>query len=414
MTPELFLAGSILIDGDAFRLVRSAVGIDDFKNPLCAAVYAAAENLTTSGAVIDPVTIQEAARKAGTELPVDWMTQIMSLTPTAANVVIYAQQVREEARRRRIKTLAESIAENPSATADELLANFQQGMERIQKDKHTSGLRSPADRIRSLFDLATKTGKDQFVPSGFHSLDSILGGGFLRGGLYIIGARPAVGKTTLAINIADQISGNVLFASLEMSEESVTAKQFSRRTGIPASQILTGEGGDELWEKIAMATGAVETSGVYLNSRYDLTPAQLRLLAQDIPDLRAVIVDYLGLILPATPCASTYERVSAVSRELKRMALQLNVPVICLAQLSRGVESRDDKRPRLSDLRDSGAIEQDADSVMFLYRDDYYTGNADGGPSVVELDVAKNRHGSTGKIELLANLRCSFFRERNP
>lgn len=413
MTPELYLAGSILIDGDAFRLARGAVSADDFTNPLCAAVYVAAESITASGSTIDPVTVMEAARKAGTELTVDWVRQVMELTPTAANAVIYAQQVREESRRRRIKALAGSIAENPSATADELLADFQQGVERIRNEKNTDGLRSPADRIRGLFDLATKAGKDQFIPSGFKSLDAILGGGFLRGGLYIIGARPAVGKTTLAINMADQIPGNVLFASLEMSEESVTAKQFSRRTGIPASQILTGTGGDELWQRMAMAAGSVEASGVYLNSRFDLTPAQLRILAQDVPDLRAVIVDYLGLILPATPCASTYERVSAVSRELKRMALQLNVPVICLAQLSRGVESRDDKRPRLSDLRDSGAIEQDADSVMFLYRDDYYTGNADGGPSIVELDVAKNRHGSTGKVELLANLRCSFFRERN-
>ena len=141
--------------------------------------------------------------------------------------------------------------------------------------------------------------------------------------------------------------------------------------------------------------------------------AAAELGAQSVPDLQAVVVDYLGLLLPSTPTASTYERISAISRELKRIALQLKVPVICLSQLSRGVESREDKRPRLSDLRDSGAIEQDADSVLFLYRDDYYRPEIDtGGSSVVELSVAKNRHGSLGKVEMLAFLHCSYFRER--
>ena len=164
-----------------------------------------------------------------------------------------------------------------------------------------------------------------------------------------------------------------------------------------------------------MASSDISQQGLYLNSRYDLTVQQISLLAQAVPELRAVIVDYLGLIQPATRSGSTYEQVSAISRELKRMAVSLNVPVVCLCQLSRKIEERKDKKPMLSDLRDSGAIEQDADGVLFLYREDYYTGSpADGFPSTVELTVAKNRHGKTGEDQFNFWLSSSAFREVIP
>ncbi len=255
-------------------------------------------------------------------------------------------------------------------------------------------------------------GQDNFVPSGFPRLDVILGGGFIRSGLYIIGARPAMGKSTFALNLADGIDGNILLVSLEMSPEQLTAKRVARLTGIPAAKLLHGAVTDEDWEKIAVANSALSEQGVFINARYDLTVQQIQLLAQSVPELRAVIVDYLGLIQPATRGGSTYENVSAISRELKRLAISLNVPVICLCQLSRSVESREDKRPRLSDLRDSGAIEQDADAVMFLYRGDYYAKDtAQGFPSLVELAVEKNRHGKTGTTEFNFWLDSSLFRE---
>ena len=161
-----------------------------------------------------------------------------------------------------------------------------------------------------------------------------------------------------------------------------------------------------------MSFSTISEQGVFINDRYDLTVQRIQLLAQKVPELRAVIVDYLGLIQPATRSGSTYENISQISRELKCMAISLNVPVICLCQLSRTVENRENKRPRLSDLRDSGAIEQDADAVMFLYREDYYTGGpADGQPSLVHLDVAKNRHGRTGDAEYNFWLSTSTFKE---
>lgn len=411
---EVCLAGSILIDERCLQEVQSIVSPNDFENERCRAVFVAACDLSMEGEKVDPISIAERAKRHGVLLEKEWILEAMEIVPTAANAGMYAHQVAEDARCRRVKSLAMQIIDNGVSASDELLADLQRGIEQIQGNTFRQGLNAPDDRIRGMFDHIIKSGSTQFVPSGYAQLDRILGGGFIRGGLYIIGARPAVGKTTFALNLAENIKGNVLFVSLEMSPEAITAKQFSRLTGIYTSDILAGNGGDDLWTKLAAASVRISTSGIYLNRRYDMTPGQLQLLAQSVPDLQAVVVDYLGLILPSTPTASTYERISAISRELKRIALQLKVPVICLSQLSRGVESREDKRPRLSDLRDSGAIEQDADSVLFLYREDYYRPELDtGGSSVVELSVAKNRHGSLGKVEMLAFLQCSYFRERS-
>ena len=204
-----------------------------------------------------------------------------------------------------------------------------------------------------------------------------------------------------------------MFTSLEMSPEQITAKRVSRLTGIPAAKLLRGNVSDRDWAGIALATSALSEQGVFLNFRYDLTVQQIQILAQSVPNLRAVIVDYLGLIQPATRGASSYENISQISRDLKRMAISLNIPVICLCQLSRMVENRKDKHPMLSDLRDSGAIEQDADAVMFLYRGDYYSGatTEQGFPSLVQLDVAKNRHGQTGSTEFNFWMSSSLFRE---
>ena len=255
-------------------------------------------------------------------------------------------------------------------------------------------------------------GHSNFISSGFPLLDNILGGGFIRGGLYILGARPAMGKSTYAINLADNIKGNCLYVSLEMTPEQIVSKRISRLTDLSAAKLLSGRVTEDDWTKIAMAFTALSEQGVYINDRYDLTVQKIQLLAQSVPDLRAVIVDYLGLIQPATRSTSSYENITQISRELKRMAISLNVPVICLCQLSRTVESREDKRPRLSDLRDSGAIEQDADAVMFLYRPDYYTGGkTDGQPSLTHLEVAKNRHGRTGQTDFNFWMASSTFLE---
>lgn len=415
MTAEMYLAGAILIDGEqVMRGIRGIVTGNDFQNGNCSAIFAAAAALESDGEVIDPVSIRNRAMRESVELSNEFLVDLMECTPTAANCVEYAHRVAEEARTRRIKELAKHILEDNASAPDELLATIQREAESIRGSIFQSRLLSPADTLRrfNAHVVEAGEGRSNFISSGFPRLDQILGGGFIRGGLYILGARPAVGKSTYAINLADNIKGNCLLVSLEMTPEQIMSKRVSRLTGLSSAQLLSGRVTDDDWTKIAMASAALSEQGVFLNSRYDLTVQQIQLLAQSVPELQAIIVDYLGLIQPATRGGSIYENVSQISRELKRMEITTNVPVICLSQLSRTVENREDKRPRLSDLRDSGSIEQDADAVMFLYRPDYYTGSTENGqPSVVELDIAKNRHGRCGRSEFSFWLVSSTFKE---
>lgn len=418
MNPEQYLCGAILISGDAvMKAIRGIVTPDCFQLEAYRAIFTAALSLLEDGTPIDPVSIAATAKRQGVELPSKLLLELMEIVPTAANCVDYAHRVAEDARKRRIKALAERIQADGVSTSDELLAALQREAQAIQGSNYQRGLLSPVDTLRRFMDYVVKAGekRDNFISTGFPRLDGILGGGFIRGGLYILGARPAVGKSTFALNLADGIAGNLLFVSLEMSPEQILAKRVSRLTGYTASKLLSGQLPDKAWEAVAMATTSIDKSGVYINSRYDLTVQEIHLLAQSVPELRCIILDYLGLIQPATRSGSTYEQVSAISRELKRMAVSLNVPVVCLCQLSRKIEERKDKKPMLSDLRDSGAIEQDADGVLFLYREDYYTGSpADGFPSTVELTVAKNRHGKTGEDQFNFWLSSSTFREVIP
>lgn len=399
------------------KAIRGIVTPDCFQLEAYRAIFTAALSLLEDGTPIDPVSIAATAKRQGVELPNKLLLELMEIVPTAANCVDYAHRVAEDARKRRIKALAERIEADGVSTSDELLAALQREAQAIQGSNYQRGLLSPVDTLRRFMDYVVKAGekRDNFISTGFPRLDGILGGGFIRGGLYILGARPAVGKSTFALNLADGIAGNLLFVSLEMSPEQILAKRVSRLTGYTASKLLSGQLPDKAWEAVAIATTSIDKSGVYINSRYDLTVQEIHLLAQSVPELRCIILDYLGLIQPATRSSSTYEQVSAISRELKRMAVSLNVPVVCLCQLSRKIEERKDKKPMLSDLRDSGAIEQDADGVLFLYREDYYTGSpADGFPSSVELTVAKNRHGKTGEEQFNFWLSSSTFREVIP
>lgn len=415
MNSEQYIAGAILISGEqVLQAIRGIVTADCFEYEACKAIFTAALSLLEDNSPIDPVSIAATAKRQGVELSNKLLSELMEIVPTAANCVDYARRVAEDARKRRIKELAEKIQGDDVSTSDELLAALQREAQAIQGSNCQRGLLSPTDTLRRFMDYVVKAGekRDNFVSTGFPKLDEILGGGFIRGGLYILGARPAVGKSTFALNLADNIVGNSLFVSLEMSPEQITAKRVSRLTGCTASRLLDGQLSDREWEAVAMATTTIDQKGVYLNNRYDLTVSEIHLLAQSVPGLRCIILDYLGLIQPATRSGSTYEQVSQISRELKRMAVSLNVPVVCLCQLSRKIEERKDKKPMLSDLRDSGAIEQDADGVLFLFREDYYTGGPkDGFPSAVELTVAKNRHGKTGEDGFNCWLGSSAFRE---
>lgn len=412
---EAYLAGTLLIDGDnVIPRIRGIVSRNDFLDETYGEIFYAASTLADRNDPIDPVSIRQIARHDGVELSNNLILQLMECTPTVEYCAEYARRVAEDAQIRRIKELASRIQDDSNSSPDELLTAFQRELQVIQDGNYQRGLLAPADTLRRFSKHVVEAGEGHtnFVSSGFHRLDQILGGGFIRGGLYIIGARPAVGKSTFAINLADNINGNCLFVSLEMTQEQITSKRVSRCTGISSAKLLSGMVNEKDWESIAEANSTLYENGVFYNNSPNLSVQQIQMLAQNVPELQAVIIDYLGLIQASNRKSQIYERVSQISRDLKCMAISLNVPVICLCQLSRTVETRLDKRPLMSDLRDSGSIEQDADSVIFLYRPDYYTGGpADGQPSFVQLDVAKNRHGRTGQCEYSFFMQTSTFLE---
>lgn len=310
MTNEEYLAGAILIDGEkVMPAVRGILPPGAFQLEAYRAIYMAGLSLLDAGEPIDPVSIKTKAKQQGVELPEKLLVELMEVVPTAAYCVDYAHRLAEEARTRAVKELAERIQSDTVSSADELLATLQRETEAIRGSSYQRGLLTPNDTLHRFMDYVVRAGekRDNFISTGFPRLDDILGGGFIRGGLYILGARPAVGKSTFGINLADNIAGNVLFVSLEMSVEQITAKRISRRIGCSSARLLSGQLSDQAWEKVAMASSDISQRGLYLNNRYDLTVQQIALLAQAVPELRAVIVDYLGLIQPATRSASTYE-----------------------------------------------------------------------------------------------------------
>lgn len=411
---ETTVAGSILIDPDSYGRVAEILTADDFQLELPRQIFQVAGELSAAGETIDPLTIKERFSAHGWEIGNETLREYMEITPTAVNDTVYAEIVQTHAQRRRLNDLAERILSDKSADPGEIIVRAGAELDNLSRSNVGGRVTSSYDAVSRFYELLERreAGEKNVVKTGFPSLDTMLGGGFLRGGLYILAARPGMGKTSLALNIADSMAGGVLFVSLEMSADQLTAKRLARLSGISSSRLLMGAGlNDAEYERIAPATLQLCKSGLYLNQRTGATVGEIRLMARSVKPLSCIIVDYLGLIKPEQP-GSRYETITAISGALKRLAMSERVPVLALAQLNRAAEQRVGNKPTLSDLRDSGAIEQDADGVLLLYRPDYYDRTRqDGGISTVELEVAKNRHANTGEIVLGADLKCCKFYE---
>ena len=414
---ENAVAGSILIDSRAFDAVSDILSPESFQSELCRTIFQAAQSLSASGQPIDPVSISKRIRETGAQINNETIVELMDITPTAANVQYYAGVVQDGAKRRELRKIAERILESDFAPADELLSSAAADVSALVESAVGSRCVTSLDMMRSFYDdLAEReAGKKNFLSSGFPKLDKVLGGGFVNGGLYVIAARPGMGKTTVALNLAENFSGGVLFVSLEMVVNQLTAKRLARETGIPSNRLLLGSSlSDEEYVKICAAAEKISDSGLVINRKMGATVPEISVMARSIHNLSAVVVDYMGLI-QHKGAGSRYEAITEISGALKRLAISLNVPVIALAQLNRAAEARQDKKPNLSDLRDSGAIEQDADAVLLLYRQDYYTKTEELPqslvPSLIECEVAKNRHAATGMVRFNGYLALSRITE---
>ena len=409
---EQSVVGAILLTDRCLPEIERELRPTDFRLEADRALYEAALDLERAGQRIDPVTILDQARKMGAQVSRQYVLELMEITPTAANVGEYIKLVKEDRLREALRETAGRILEGvdrreaPAA----VLAAAGRELDDLAAQGSVGKLVSPMEGVLAFLDQRDAVEKGDakgYVCTGYMALDELLGGGMLNSGLYLLAARPGMGKSTLALNIADRVAqaDPVLYVSLEMDNEQLSAKRISRETGIPTEKLLMQPLTEREETKMAQAAQKLAKLSLWYNAASTVTVDDIGALARSIGGLRLIVVDYFGKILPPA-AARRYGRdvyTTEISGALKNLARTLRIPILALCQLNREVEARQDKRPQLSDLRDTGALEQDADGVIFLYREDYYADRSTVDPkvpSVLEVDLAKNRHGDVGRCSL--------------
>lgn len=411
---EQAVLGSILIDSRCITDVVGLVKPDDFYLEQNREIYETIYTMFNYSETIDPVTVLDKLKELGYyhDNSRDYILQLMEITPTAANVVRYAGIVRDKAMLRGLNQagldITEMVAEE-TGTPAEMLESAEKKIYALRKGERGDSLEPISMTLHRVFEhLSELALSDSAIPglsTGLRDLDGMING-LNKSDLLLIAARPAMGKSAFALNIglnvAKKYQKTVAVFNLEMSREQLAMRLLASESFVEMNKLATGKLSDEEWTKLCMASGALSQMDLRIDDNPSVTVADISAKCRRLENLGLVIIDYLQLMQGSGYGKNNENRVVVVgeiSRSLKIMAKELNVPVICLSQLSRAVESRSDKRPILSDLRESGSIEQDADSVMFLYRDEYYNENSED-RGVCECILAKNRHGRTGSVKL--------------
>lgn len=413
---EQAVLGSILIDPRCVPEVIEILHADDFYMEQNREIYETIYSMFSYSQPVDPVTVLDQMRVRGIYVEGvshEYMRTLMEITPTSANVREYAHIVRDKAVLRSVAEAASDIGNmvfEGGGEAQEILEAAEKRIYAIRQGRANQGLEHISTVILDVYDRLSELAKAgnelPGISTGLAELDRVTAG-LGKSDLILLAARPGMGKTSLSLNIAlnaGKKSGKtVVIFSLEMSREQLAMRLISNESYVDGNKLVTGRLSDEDWAKIAAASAALGKTDIRIEDNATLTVADMNARCRRLDNLGLVVIDYLQLMQSAGTSGRAGDNrqqiVSDISRSLKIMAKELNVPVLCLSQLSRANETRADKRPMLSDLRESGAIEQDADIVMFLYRDDYYNEDSET-PGVAECIIAKNRHGSTGKIEL--------------
>ena len=421
---EQAVLGSILVDPSCLSQAAVYITPESFFLPQHSAIFEAMITIDSTGKVIDPLVILDLLvqqnvydNAAGR----NYLFQLAESVPSTANVEMYAKIVREKFYMRTLINISSETIESAVAqeeTADALLDNAEQKIYNIRQGKTSNAPSKLRDIIvNEVYDRLQKlTGEDKDLYKGFTTgwadLDKILTG-LNRSDLILIGARPAMGKTSFALNLARNVAAlgkrKVLFFSLEMTKEQLAMRVLGTEARVSSMKMRNGNISQDEWIRLGMATSALNDCELYFDDTSSITVPEMKAKTRRLGGVECVIIDYLGLIKGSTRTENRVQEVSEITRGLKMMAKDLNIPVVCCAQLSRGTEGRGKShKPQLADLRESGSIEQDADIVMMLYRPDYYKGEKDEEEPVpeeqtkvntVEVIVAKNRHGETGSVE---------------
>lgn len=419
---EQAVIGAILLEADAFSTAAERLTPADFYRTNHQVIFEAMLKLFEKGEPIDLVSVTTHLmneKKLDVAGGVPYLTELTESVPTAANIDYYSKIVEEKAILRRLIQTSTDIITQAYTREDEVEAVLDEAERKIlsvSSRKNTQSFKSIKDILIEVYDniemLHHAKNDVTGIPSGFRDLDRMTSG-FQKNDFIIIAARPSMGKTAFALNIAQNVATstdeNVAIFSLEMGAEQLVMRMLAAEGNIDSQRLRTGKLTDEDWTKLTAAMGSLSNAGIYIDDSPGLRVADIRSKCRRLKQehgLGMVIIDYLQLIQGSGRSRENRQQeVSEISRSLKSLARELEVPLIALSQLSRSVEQRQDKRPMMSDLRESGSIEQDADIVGFLYREDYY--NQDAENSNIEIIISKQRNGPTGTVEL------AFIREYN-
>ena len=427
---EQSVLGSMLIDSRCVNDVIGMVRPDDFYLQANRDIYETIYEMFSYSQVIDPVTVLDKMRERGVydeQNSTKYIMQLMEITPTAANVKQYAQIVRDKSLLRKLTDAASNILDtvyDGAGSAQDMLEAAEKQIYALRRGNTNESLEHVGTILLKVFDRLTELSESgseiSGISTGLRDLDKFISG-LNKTDLMLLAARPGMGKTSMALNIALNVAKKypkktVAFFSLEMSKQQLVTRLLANESFVDNKKLTTGQLTVDEWGKIGIASSALSQTDLRVDDNPSVTVAEMNAICRRIDDLALVVIDYLQL-MTSSSSKNTYggenrqQVVSDISRSLKIMAEELNVPVLCLSQLSRANESRQDKRPMLSDLRESGAIEQDADEVLFLYREDYYNKETEK-QNVAECIVAKNRHGETGTVELQWLPQFTTFADR--
>ena len=412
---EQAVLGSMLIDSECVKDVMDKLRPSDFYLRQNREIFETIYSMFTYARPIDGITVCEEMQKGGTydeNITRSYLAQLMEITPTSANVMEYVAIVRDKALLRGVAQAASEITalvQEGIGEATDILEMAEQKVYSVRRGQGAQEMVPLRQVLPDVLDrLSEMSESENHLPglsTGLSAVDQKITG-LNKSDLILLAARPGMGKTSFALNIALNVAKStqktVAVFSLEMSREQLAMRLLSSEACVENNRLKTGYLRETDWEKIAGAATMLNKVDIRIDDNPMLSVADMNAKCRRLDNLGLVVIDYLQLMTSAGKGGNSESRqqvVSDMSRMLKIMAKELNIPVICLSQLSRANEKRDDKRPMLSDLRESGAIEQDADIVLFLYRDDYYNEDSEK-HNIAECIVAKNRHGETGKVEL--------------
>lgn len=413
---EQAVLGSMLIDEGCVKEVMDKLVPSDFYLRQNREIFETIYTMFTYARPIDGITVCEEMRKAGTydeNTTRSYLAQLMEITPTSANVMEYVAIVRDKALLRGVAQAAGEITalvQEGIGEAGEILEAAEQKIYAVRRGQSAQDMVPLRMVLPEVLDRLSEMSESESrlpgLSTGLSAVDRKITG-LNKSDLILLAARPGMGKTSFALNVALNVAKSekktVAVFSLEMSREQLATRLLSSEACVESGRLRTGSLRETDWEKIAAAASVLNKVDIRIDDNPMMSVADMNAKCRRIDGLALVVIDYLQLMTSASGNnrggENRQQMVSDMSRMLKIMAKELNVPVICLSQLSRANEKRDDKRPMLSDLRESGAIEQDADIVLFLYRDDYYNEDSEK-RNIAECIVAKNRHGETGKVEL--------------